>query len=374
MPLLVQSDQALLKMTKALASEPLIAIDTESNSLYAYREQVCLIQISTRKHDYIIDPFLITDMQPLAPLFASLLIEKVFHAAEYDLLCMKRDYGFTFENLFDTMISARICGIKGIGLGNLLGEFFGLVVDKSHQTDDWGSRPIPAASLLYAQSDTHYLPALRDKLAERLTELDRWHEAREAFYDVSGVQPARNGFNPDGFWRIATPNKLTRRETTVLRELYLLRESLAESRNLPPYKIMNDKTLIAIAREVPLTLTALRSISGVGDSTMRRAGEAIIEAVERGMAAKLQPIPKPEPPGDPLVVERYTALREWRRDRANARGVESDVIIPKEVLWALAEHAPKTLDAMRALNVRGFGDWRFEQYAEDMLGVLKKGK
>src|SRR5258708_4625 len=116
-PTYVDSAEKLAALVRALASEPLLAIDTESNSLYAYRERVCLIQLSTRSADYIIDPLKIQSMQPLAPLFANPAIEKVFHAAEYDLMCMKRDFGFVFHNLFDTMIAARVCGRKLIGLG-----------------------------------------------------------------------------------------------------------------------------------------------------------------------------------------------------------------------------------------------------------------
>src|SRR5688572_28270432 len=96
----------LVQWTEALKQEPLLAIDTESNSLYAYRERVCLIQLSTRSHDYILDPLIIADMSPLASLLADPGIEKVFHAAEYDLICLQRDYGFVVNNLFDTMVAA----------------------------------------------------------------------------------------------------------------------------------------------------------------------------------------------------------------------------------------------------------------------------
>ena len=83
---------------KALADElqrhPVIAVDTESNSLYAYRERVCLIQFSTPLTDTLVDPLALDDLSPLAPVFADPAIEKVFHAAEYDLICLKRDFRF----------------------------------------------------------------------------------------------------------------------------------------------------------------------------------------------------------------------------------------------------------------------------------------
>src|SRR5262245_48161254 len=119
----VDHDQDFRVLVNQLSHEPLIAVDTESNSLYAYRERVCLVQLSTRTADYIIDPLLIADMQPLGTLLADPKIEKVFHAAEYDLMCLKREYGFTASNLFDTMVVARIIGHKAVGLNRMLGEY-----------------------------------------------------------------------------------------------------------------------------------------------------------------------------------------------------------------------------------------------------------
>lgn len=369
---IIRSDPKLQQLVARLADEPLIAVDTESNSLYAYRERVCLIQISTRTDDYIIDPLAEIDVSVLAPLMANPNIEKVFHAAEYDLMTMKRDFGFTFRNLFDTMVAARICGQKGIGLGTLLGEIVGIDVDKSHQRDNWGKRPLPKDSLLYAQMDTHFLPQLRDFFYERLTELNRWLEAGEAFADLVDVPAAVNQFDPDGYWRIAIPNHLTRRQVAILRELYQLREEIARTRDVPTFKVFSDKMLTAIATTAPTTLIDLKAINGVAESQAYRYGKALLIAVQRGIDAKVPHPPAQEPPANPIIVERYTALREWRKERAAQRGVESDVIISKDVLWMVAERAPKSIEEMR--DIRGFGPWRLEQYGDEILAVIKKGK
>jgi ribonuclease D len=370
-PVLVETTDKLRHFAERWASEKLIALDTESNSLHAYRERVCLIQVSTRKHDYILDPLRITDMQPLAPLLADPAVEKVFHAAEYDLMCLKRDFGFTFVNLFDTMIAARICGYKQVGLGSLLGELYGVPVDKSHQRDNWGARPLSQSSLLYAQMDTHYLPALRDHFVAELTRLNRTDEASEAFRDALAVPPARRvEFDPEGYWKIALPNQLTRRQAAVLRELYLWREGVARDRDTPPFKIAQDKTLMQLALTAPTKLAEIDAVGGLSQGVIRAQGKAILDAVERGKHAKVPHPPPPEPTPDPQVVDRYTALREWRKNRALERGVESDVIISKDALWALAEHAPKSLDTMRA--VPGMSEWRVETYGTELLDVLKK--
>src|SRR5476651_2107398 len=100
-PILVADEDSLGRLVRDLAAHPVVAVDTESNSLHAYRERVCLIQFSTPVADYIVDPIKLADLSALAPLFANPDQQKVFHAAEYDLVCLKRDYHFQFANIFD---------------------------------------------------------------------------------------------------------------------------------------------------------------------------------------------------------------------------------------------------------------------------------
>jgi ribonuclease D len=360
----------LARLADALKDEPMLAVDTESNSLYAYRERVCLVQLSTRQHDYILDPLMIVDMSPLAPLLEDPKIEKVFHAAEYDLICLQRDYGFSVSNLFDTMIAARICGHKLVGLGSLLSEFEGVALDKRHQRDDWGQRPLPPDSLAYAQMDTHFLPALRDHLAEELTQLGRWREATEAFAEATRVNLPDLSFDPEGYWRIGMPNQLTRQQMAVLRELYLLRENLAETRDLPPFKIFPDKTLVQVAIAEPHKLSDLNTIEGMTPAQIRRYGKQVLRAVEKSDRNSLPSPPVRQPSADPDVVECYTLLREWRKQRAQERGVESDVIVSRDALWTLAHRRPTSVDAMS--DIEGLGPWRINAYGEDLLNILKR--
>src|SRR5512139_501768 len=171
---LVETHSHLQRMVDALSQTPIIAVDTESNSLHAYREQVCLVQFSTPTTDYLVDPLALQDLSPLAPLFADPGIEKIFHAAEYDLLCLSRDFGFKFANLFDTMLAARILGRNMVGLGSLLESEFGILLDKRHQRADWGKRPLPEDQLSYARLDTHFLIPLRNHMRQELQDRQWW--------------------------------------------------------------------------------------------------------------------------------------------------------------------------------------------------------
>lgn len=363
--------ESLQRLVSELESEPLLAVDTESNSLHAYRERVCLIQISSRDRDYIVDPLAIADMTPLKTLFANPAIEKIFHAAEYDLMCLQRDFGIRVNNLFDTMIAARICGYKQVGLNNLLAQHLGIQLDKSHQRDDWGQRPLPQDSLRYAQMDTHYLPDLRDLLSHELGANGHLAEAEETFVEISLNTPPHDGrsFDPDGFWKIGMPNQLHHAEMAVLRELYLLREEIAEERDTPPFKVFSNKTLIDLARAMPVTSGDMVGLDGMSPAQIRRYSRRITDAIRRGRRATLPAPPSHRPPPQDLT-DRYMVLHAWRKDKATSRGVESDVIISKQALWDLADKLPTTLEALE--TIPSIGPWRLQTYGEELLGVLRK--
>jgi len=369
-PVIIASDAALRQMAAELRQEALIGVDTEANSLYSYETRVCLIQISSRSADYIVDPFPIQDMTPLGELLAHPQIEKVFHAAEYDLLCLWRQYGFQLVNLFDTMLAARVLNAQLVGLGDLLQQYFGVQVDKRHQQDDWSIRPLPADSLRYAQMDTHYLPALRDQQRESLEALGRLEEVAEVFNDALLVEMKPQEFDAEGFWRIPKPDQLSRRQMALLRELYLLREDIARHLDLPPFKVIENYRLIQWAMHPP-TKTQEVSGSGLHPQVTKTYGQDVLEAIKRGYQAKLPT--RPQPPGpEPLIADRYVALHNWRKAMAQQRQVEGNIIMTKYTLWELARHKPLSREDLR--NIRGLGEWRIAHYGDSLLELLAKLK
>src|SRR5574340_1821422 len=146
-PAWIDQPAKLGQLVKKLAGQSLAAIDTESNSLFAYREQVCLIQISTSDQDFLVDPIALPDLSPLESFFEDPAIEKIFHAAEYDIMCLKRDFNFEFNHIFDTMQAARILGYPNVGLADMLEVELGVTIEKKYQRANWGQRPLPQAML-----------------------------------------------------------------------------------------------------------------------------------------------------------------------------------------------------------------------------------
>jgi ribonuclease D len=153
-PIIIKDATALARLVRALVREPILGVDTESNSLYVYQEQVCLIQISTPQVDYLVDPLRLDDLSPLEFLFADPQIEKVFHAAEYDIMTLKRDFNFHFAKVFDTMVAARVLGKKNVGLGWFLETEFG-VKPKSATSVPIGESDHCLDTCSSARSSTH---------------------------------------------------------------------------------------------------------------------------------------------------------------------------------------------------------------------------
>lgn len=366
-PRLIQEDSEFHDLLDTLHSQPRLAVDTESNSLHAYRERVCLIQFSTPESDYLIDPLSLSEISRLDTLFASPKNEKVFHGAEYDIMCLKRDFDFTFSNLFDTRVAIRTLGRKRSGLQDVLAEEFDIQISKRYQRANWGKRPLPPALLDYARLDTHYLLPLRDRLDDALHAVGRWEEALEVCERLADVDPHENGFDPEGYWRIANTKSLTPRQIAILRELYLYRDSQSRHLDRPPFKILGDKTLFAIAEASPKGSGALQNLPGMSPGQIRRHEKGILAAVRRGQRA---PIPRRpgHKPLDETVRVRYEALRAWRKGIARERNVESDIIMPREVLFEIAQSAPHDAESLQKLMTPL--DWRFKTYGQDILRVI----
>jgi len=373
----VASPQGLARMQKHLATEPMIAVDTESDSLYSYFEKVCLLQFSTRETDYVVDSLAFASSQEdgivsLGPIFADPKIEKVFHAAEYDILCLKRDYNFTFENLFDTMIAARILGWKSFGLGSILQARFEVTLNKKMQRADWGQRPLTQEQIAYAREDTHYLLRLRDLQMAELEEAGRLEEAREQFARLTSIQPTPRMLDPDAYWNIDGARALDPIALGVLRELFRFRDAQARKDDRPPFKVMSDSALMRIAEARPTSPRVLGQLGGVPEVVTRRHATSIISAVARGVASPQTTVPKPRARNDAFLDnrarDRMGKLKEWRKARAAQRGVETDVIVSNDVLNAIARKNPKTLDAL--IEVTGLGPWKAREYGEELLAVV----
>jgi ribonuclease D len=366
-------------MLAHLRGEPALAVDTESNSLYVYREQVCLIQISVSDADYLIDPLALEDLSALGPLLADPEVLKVFHGGEYDLRVLHRDFEFLVVNLFDTMWASRILGWPAHGLGALLESHFGVKLNKKYQRANWGIRPLPPAQLDYARLDTHYLLRLYEIQAGELKSRNRWPQARHRFSRLVESRWESKEFDPDGFWRISGARDLDDVGRGVLKELYLFRDRQARAENRPPFRVVSNQALLAASERRPQNLRELRQLRGISARMAGRYGKDLLAAIRRGAS---QPLSWAErvrsqhgpsrPNGRPSAAcqARFEALRAWRNRAAESRGVEPDIVLTNTVLWDVASQNPRCRADLGRIDA--LARWQAEEFGDALLKVIRE--
>ena len=276
------------------------------------------------------------------------------------MICLRRDYGFTFANLFDTMSAARTLAWPQVGLAAILAARFGVTMNKKYQRADWKRRPLTPEQLAYASLDTHHLIELRDIERQALADAGLLPEAEEDFERLArGAVDTESdrGDRPAAFWRVKGAFDLPPQQAAILKAVFEYREQQAERIDRPPFMVMSEATMMEIARRAPLRIEDVQGIPGMTPDQLRRHGQRLLAAVREGLDAMPPQAPPPRREPDD-VQDRFDRLHTWRKNRAKARGVESDVIIPKTTLWDLARRPPRTRDALA--QVADFGPSRRE--------------
>ncbi len=368
-PTYIDDQQELSRLVNALADESQLAVDTEANSLYAYQPQVCLIQLSTPTRDFIVDPLSIPDLDPLGEVFHDPDIEKIFHASEYDINILYDDFKFQFQNLFDTMLAARILGRKKLGLDALLKQIAGVKSNKRYQRADWGKRPLPEDMIRYAQKDTHYLIEIRNALADELRRAGRWAIAQEDFSRASQAYswPRKEKLPP--CWRISGAQDLPPQKAAILEKLCQLRDEMAQEKDQPLFKVLGNKTLLTLAQAAPQTREGFESLPVTHKPQVKRYKDALWGAIQDGWeASPLLPPERGRPDDD--YLDRLHTLKNWRKKKARSVGVNSAVILPRYLVAAVARANPSSPGELQ--DILQEVPLRFEHYGVEILETLQR--
>lgn len=384
-PRMVSHPEELTSMVTGLSRQPRFALDTESDSFYAYYPKVCLIQITTfadahnpdSEHvvDYLVDTLSPMSLEPLGELLASGQQEVVMHAAENDIVTLRRGFGFHIARVFDTQLAARILGQTQVGLGAMLEAYFGVVSDKRMQRTDWSARPLTTQQIAYAQTDTHYLLALRDLLVAELRKAGHIEEAADAFRSLVIQNGTDKSPPPRTFWQMKAAHRGNHADLAVLESLWEWREAEAQEQNRPPFKVMSDDALTELAREQPTSLEQVQQVSGLSHLQQARYGAAVVSAVREG---KGRPTPEPpKPPQRPDLAlspddqNRFERLRRWRTAMAQSRGVAPEIVFNNETLYEVALRNPRSLAELA--EIPGISPWKAKTYGEELL-ALSRGR
>lgn len=368
----VRTREELLALAGSLSGQSALALDSESDSLHHHAEKVCLVQLASETGEAcLIDPLALRDLSPMAPLIADPAVLKVFHGADYDVTTMKRDFGFSFAGVFDTMIAARFLGFPEIGLQAVARKELGVELSKDSQKDDWSARPLTPRQEAYALADVAHLLALHARLRERLQALGRVAWVEEECQAVAALEPARRGRDPEAYRKTKGLMRLSRRQQAVFRELYLWREARAEATDVPAFKIVGSETLLAVAERLARTAADLAQVKGV-PARIRSHPEQLLQVVGRGMALPDSELPRLEVRGRrPVVPEvfrkRIEALKAWRTREAARLALDVSVVLPQRLLEKVAEAAPRSLPDLDA--VPGLRRWRIHALGESLVAA-----
>lgn len=372
-PTLVVDAAGLRRLADELADHGEIAVDTEADSFFSYREKVCLMQITAGAHDWLVDPLAGLDLSPLGAILADPRRTKVFHDGEYDVLILKRAWGFDFGGLFDTRVAASALGEANPGLASVLKAHFDLDLDKSMQRSDWSARPLTEKQIRYAQFDTHYLVDLMHRQKEALA-----RAGREAVVDgecrrLEQLVPPDNEFSADEFVRIKGVRALSKQGRQTLRELFALRDRLAAASDLPPFKVLSNQALMAMAERPPASLRELAGLPGISSRVARKHGEEVLAAIAR--ARELGPLERlpvarrnDGPAMDDLETELHERLKQWRKQRAQSEGYDAALVLNRHVLARLALEKPRTPAALA--RIEGLLPWQLERFGDDLARAL----
>lgn len=345
-----------------------IAVDTEGDSLYSYQEKVSLIQISGGGMNYIFDPLLLESVQPLAPLFENRSILKIFHGADYDMVSLKRDFGFKIGPIFDTALAARAIGIKEFSLQNLVARYFNVALSKTHQKSNWSLRPLPKDQLDYAYQDTAYLVRLHEILKEEVEKKGRSDQIDEECRLLEEINWNGKTFEPDDYLRIKGAGGLSPKSQKVLRELAVVRDRLAKEKNRPPFKIISNESLLLLAKELPEREEDLPKLFPREGAQVYKNPSLWLNTIHKGLQA-IQPLPKREKglfsPMTPAQDKLFTRLKNWRNKEAEREGVEPAMIVTSYVLKEVAQKGPTTLEALGAIP--SLRRWQIKRYGPALL-------
>ena len=376
---MVEDADALAKMCERLKARSVIGVDTESDSMHHFQEKVCLIQISDVDTDYIVDPLSVKDLSPLGEIINDPKVLKVLHGADYDIVSLKRDYGFTFRNLFDTMIAAQFLGFVKFGLADLVRDTFGVFMDKKFQTHDWASRPLLGEHLEYARGDTHFLIALHELMRAKLDRKGRLKMVEEECRILAEREWRSRAADTESWTRVKGANRLNASGQRVLRALCNLRDMRAKEMDRPPYKVFPDQILLRLAELQPTDFDTVASLVKPRSPLMRRHGEDMLAAVQEGLNDESSlPEPrsnKPRKAGPPTrygmrETERLMLrLKDWRAAVKKRTKVPMIMVASNNQLKALAGWRPHTTEEL--FQVEDLREWQIKLYGPELLELVR---
>ena len=352
--------------------EKVIAVDLEADSMYHFKEKVCLIQMATPEINVVIDPLKIHDLSPLRSLFENPGIKKVFHGADYDVRSLYRDFKININNLFDTQIACMFLGISETGLEAAVKKWFNVRLDKKYQRKDWSKRPLSKDMIVYAAKDALYLLPLAKILEEKLRKLRRLSWVKEECRYLSRVRPA-SANNEPLYLKFNGAGRLDSRSLATLEALLQYRKKIAKKKDKPLFKVIGNNSLMKLATTRPYHLTLMEKTKALSPRQIKIHGDSVIDIIKKTLKVPERSLPvyprKKALPIHPQIPKRIKAIKAFRDTVADELKIDPSLLFNKAALNAIAMKNPKDIKFFR--DIKGVKNWQKNEFGEKIISILK---
>ena len=329
---MIASDVELADLLPRMKGFKRVAVDTEADSLHCYFEKLCLIQLTFDGQDHLVDPLARVDLQPLCTTLADR--EIVLQGMDFDLRLLRRTYNLAVREVFDTVIAARMLGLKEFSLAALVQQYFEVTLAKGSQKANWARRPLPPAMEAYAKNDTHFLLPLAEKMEEQMERLGRMEWFRQSCQRALEQTFISRERDPDDAWRIAGSGTLPPRVAAILRAIWQWRDGEAQAADRPSFHILQNSAMIEAAKQFAEGATPeFRHLSDRRRRGFVAAAQAALELPESAWPERPARVSRTRTPGFDKKVEE---LRRRRDQHAKALAIDPAFIAPRSALEGIA--------------------------------------
>jgi len=369
---LIETLSGLETVVDLFNKEKAIAVDLEADSMYHFKEKVCLIQIATSGINIVIDPLKISDLSSLRPVFANHGIKKIFHGADYDVRSLYRDFNIKINNLFDTQLACTFLGVRETGLEAVVKKWFKATLDKKYQRKDWSKRPLPEDMMAYAAKDVLYLIPLAQILEKKLKRLGRLSWVNEECSYLSKVRPASANHEPL-YLKFNGAGRIDSRRLAVLEALLQYRREVAKSKDKPLFKIFGNNPIMKLATGKPVNLNLLEKTNALSPKQIRLYGDDLIGKINEALKIPEDALPvylhKKAPVFPRKISKRVKAIKSWRDSLANELKIDPALLFNKALLTEIALKNPQDKKSLESIN--GMKNWQKREFGKDIVSILK---
>lgn len=367
-PVWINTAEELAEFCTKWQQQAAIAIDTEFMRSDTFYPKVGLLQIGDGKGCYLIDPLLITALQPLRDLLLNPNVTKVLHSCSEDLEVFQTWLDVVPAPIFDTQIAAAFAGLGySLSYANLVKLLLNTEIPKDETRSDWLQRPLSVAQLKYAALDVAHMLVVYGKLLVQLKAQQRLDWVKSDCADLVIKANTRPDYTV-AYKDVGLAWKLRPLELFILRELAIWREEQSRLRNIPRNRLIKETAMWEIARKKTDSLEALEKIEDIPSRTLKNDADFLVGLVKRGLVSTIDQWPKRlDPPLSPEQGPLIKLMKETVRAIAEQHQLPSEILIRKKDYEFIVRSKMHSSKFQLPERLKG---WRFNLIGEKLLEVV----